>query len=109
MDLTPVILPFVNEALKVLGLWAAAPLLGLFGLWEVRRKLMAKDAEIAALRRANDELRDKRLQDAREMIRIAESGTAATAARTQSDQRFSDLLEAALRKSDGPRRLGWRR
>ncbi len=109
MDLTPVILPFVDEALKDLGLWAVAPVLGLVLVWEVRRKLLAKDAEIAALRRQNDELRDKRLQDAREMIRVAESGTAATAARTQSDQRFADLLEAALRRPDGRRLPGWRR
>ena len=109
MDITPVILPFVNEALRVLGLWAAAPLLAFLAAWEVRRKLMVKDAEIAALRRENAELRDKRLQDAREMIRIAESGTAATAVRTQSDQRFADLLEALLRKSTGSGLLGWRR
>ena len=109
MDVTPVILPFVNEALKVLGLWALAPLLLGLAAWELRRKLIAKDAEIALLRRQNEELRDKRLQDAREMIRIAESGTAATAARTQSDQRFADLLEALLRKSTGPGLLGWRR
>lgn len=102
-------LPFVNEALKDLGLWALAPMLGLLALWEVRRKLLAKDAEIAALRRQNDELRDKRLQDAREMIRIAESGTAATAARTQSDGRFADLLEAALRRQDRGGLMGWRR
>jgi hypothetical protein len=109
MDFTPVILPFVNEALKVLGLWAAAPLLAGFAAWEIRRKLMAKDAEIAALRAQNEALQEKRLQDAREMIRIAESGTAATAARTQSDQRFADLLEALLRKTNGPNLLGWRR
>ncbi len=109
MDLTPVLLPFVHEALKDLGLWALAPLLGFLALWEVRRKLLAKDTEIAALRRQNDELRDKRLQDAREMIRVAESGTAATAARTQSDQRFADLLESALRQPERRGRIGWRR
>jgi phosphate/sulfate permease len=109
MDFTPVILPFVNEALKVLGLWAAAPLIAGLVAWEMRRKLMAKDAEIAALRRQNEALQEKRLQDAREMIRIAESGTAATAARAQSDQRFADLLEALLRKANGTSLLGWRR
>ena len=109
MDFTPVILPFVNEALKVLGLWAVAPLLAGLIAWEVRRKLMMKDAEIAALRAQNEALQEKRLQDAREMIRIAESGTAATAARTQSDQRFADLLEALLRKTNGASLLGWRR
>ena len=109
MDLTPVILPFVNEALKDLGLWAIAPVLTLLAAWEVRRKFLAKDAEIAALRRQNEELQDKRLQDAREMIRIAESGTAATAARTRSDDRFADLLETLLRKTAGSGLFGWRR
>ena len=109
MDFTPVILPFVNEALKVLGLWAAAPLLAGLVAWEMRRKLMAKDAEITALRLKNEALQDKRLQDAREMIRIAEAGTVATAARAQSDQRFADLLEALLRKANGTSLLGWRR
>jgi beta-lactamase regulating signal transducer with metallopeptidase domain len=109
MDFTPVILPFVNEALKVLGLWAVAPIAVVFVLFEVRRKLMAKDAEIAALRRENAELHDKRLQDAREMIRIAESGTAATAARVRSDERVADLLEALLRKTSGGGLFGWRR
>jgi len=109
MDFSPVILPFVNEALKVLGLWAMAPVLAGLVAWEVRRKFMAKDAEIAALRQQNDDLQSKRLQDAREMIRIAESGTAATAARTQSDERFADLLEALLRKTSGTGIFGWRR
>jgi hypothetical protein len=109
MDITPVLLPFVNEALKVLGLWAVAPVLAGLVAWDVRRRFLAKDAEIAALRRQTEELQEKRLQDAREMIRIAESGTAATAARTQSDQRFADLLEALLRKTNGSGLLGWRR
>jgi hypothetical protein len=109
MDFTPVILPFVNEALKVLGLWAIAPILLCLLGWEIRRKLAMKDAEIAMLRRQNEDLQNKRLQDAREMIRIAESGTAATSARTQSDERFADLLEALLRKSSGSGIFGWRR
>jgi hypothetical protein len=109
MDFTPVILPILNEALKVLGLWAVAPIAVVLVLVEVRRKLMAKDAEIAALRRENEELRDKRLQDAREMIRIAESGTAATTARVRSDERVADLLEALLRKTSGNGLFGWRR
>ena len=109
MDFTPFLLPFVNEALKVLGLWAIAPVLLCFAAWEVRRKFMMKDAEIAILRRANQELQEKRLQDAREMIRIAEAETSAIAARTQSDERFADLLEALLRKAAGPGMFGWRR
>jgi hypothetical protein len=95
--------------LKDLGLWAVPPVLVLCVAWEVRRKLMAKDAEIASLRRHNEELQDKRLQDAREMIRIAESGTAATAARTKSDDRFADLLEALLRRTANPGLFGRRR
>lgn len=109
MDFTPFLLPFVNEALKVLGLWAVAPVLVLLAVWEVRRKLMAKDAEIAILRRQAEELQEKRLQEARELIRIAEASTAATAARTVSDQRFADLLEALLRKAGGQSLLGRRR
>ena len=109
MDFTPVLLPFVNEALKDLGLWAVAPVLTCLAALDVRRRLLAKDVEIASLRRLNEELQDKRLQDAREMIRIAESGTAATAARTRSDDRFADLLEALLRKTAGSGLFGWRR
>lgn len=109
MDLTPFILPFVNEALKVLGLWAIAPVLVGLAAWEVRRRFAAKDEEIVLLRQKNEELQNKRLQDAREMIRIAEAGTAATAARTKSDERFADLLETLLRRSAGTGIFGWRR
>jgi len=68
-----------------------------------------KDAEIAMLRWQNEDLQNKRLQDAREMIRLAEAGTSATSARTQSDERFADLLEAFLRKTSGTGIFGWRR
>ena len=107
MDFSSVLLPFVNEALRVFGLWAAAPALILAAGFEVRRKLIAKDAEIVILRRQIEDLQDKRLQDAREMIRVAEAGTAATTLRTQSDQRFADLIEALLHRNASP--FGWRR
>jgi hypothetical protein len=107
MDITAVLLPFVNEALHDLGLWAAAPMLLLLIVLEIRRKLVAKDIEIVALRRQIEDLQEKRLHDAREMIRIAESGTAATASQTQSDQRVADLLEAMLRQRSSL--FGWRR
>ena len=108
MDFATVLLPLVNEAVRDFGPWAAAPVvLGVTG-YEVRRKLLAKDEEIAALRHQIHDLQEKRLYDAREMIRIAEAGTAATAARTHSDQRFADLIEALLRRSASGV-LGWRR
>ena len=107
MDVNAVLIPFVNEALHDLGLWAAAPALALATAFEIRRKLIAKDAELATLRRQVEDLQEKRLQDAREMIRIAEAGTAATNMSTQSDQRVADLIEALLRRSSSP--FGWRR
>lgn len=68
---------------------------------EIRRKLEVKDREIAALRQQVMELQEKRVHDAREMIRVAETGTAATQARTQSDQRFIDVMETLLRRERG--------
>ena len=111
MDITAVLLPFVNEALRDLGIWASLPALLLLAAFEARRKIIAKDGEIAALRHQIEDLQEKRLQDAREMIRIAESDTAATAtaSRTQSDQRVADMLEAILRRTSGPSLFGWRR
>lgn len=108
MDLSAVLSPLMNEAVRDFGPFAIVPVaIGLL-IYEVRRKLMAKDEEIAALRNQVHELHEKRLGDAREMIRIAESSAAATASRTQSDQRFADLIEAVLRRNGGGMR-GWRK
>ncbi len=103
MDLATVLTPLVNEAVRDFGPWAALPVLIGAAVYEIRRKMMAKDEEIVALRLQIRDLQDKRLHDAREMIRIAETGAAATASRTQSDQRFADLIEALLRRNAG----GW--
>ena len=109
MDATAVLLPFINEALRDLGLWAIAPMLLALAGYELRRKFLAKETEIAALRRQVSDLQEKRLQDAREMIRVAESGTQATESRTQSDQRFADILEAVIRRNVRSGLFGWRR
>ena len=103
------LLPFINEALHDLGLWAVAPLIMGMTVYEIRRKLNVKDDQIEALRREIHELQEKRLHDAREMIRIAESGTAATASRTESDLRFADLIESVLRRNSNSSLFGWRR
>ena len=109
MDYLPVVLPFINEAVKTFGLWSMVPVLLAIVVWETRRQFVARDAEIRRLRSQIEDLHAKRLQDAREMIRIAESSTAATAARTQCDQRLADLLETVLRKKTGVGPLGWKR
>ncbi len=108
MDIATVLLPLVNEAVRDFGPWAAVPAVLGLSAFEVRRKLIAKDEEIAALRHQVHDLQDKRLHDAREMIRVAETGAAATASRTLSDQRFADLIEALLRRNAGGL-FGWRR
>lgn len=109
MDIATVLSPLVTEAVRDFGPWAALPVVFCIVAYEIRRKLIAKDEEIAVLRHQIHELQDKRLHDAREMIRIGETGAAATASRTQSDQRFADLIEAVLRRNAGPSLFGWRR
>jgi hypothetical protein len=109
MDIATVLLPLVNEAVRDFGPWAALPAALGVGVYEVRRKLIAKDEEIAVLRHQIHELQEKRLNDAREMIRVAEASAAATASRTQSDRRFADLIEALLQRSAGPSLFGRRR
>lgn len=103
MDPTAMLLPIINAALHDWGLWSIVPMALIVIGYEIRRSALAKDEEIATLRRQIADLQEKRLADAREMIRIAESGTEATAKRAQSDQRFADMLEAALRRE--PRTL----
>lgn len=108
MDLSALLSPLMNEAVRDFGPFAVVPLVIGLLIYEVRRKLMAKDEEIAVLRRQVHELHEKRLGDAREMIRIAESSAAATVSRTQSDERFADLIEAVLRRHRGGL-WGWRK
>jgi hypothetical protein len=109
MDFATILSPLVNEAVRDFGPWAVVPVVIGVLVYELRRKLLAKDEEIAALRRQVQDLQDRRLSDAREMIRVAETGAAATAARTESDQRFADLIEAVLRRNARTGLFGWRR
>lgn len=108
MDLAALLSPLMNEAVHDFGPFAIVPVAIGLAIYEVRRKLIAKDEEIATLRNQVHDLHEKRLGDAREMIRIAESSAAATASRTQSDQRFADLIEAVLHRNGGGLR-GWRK
>jgi hypothetical protein len=109
MDIATVLLPLVNEAVRDFGPWAALPTAFGVGVYEVRRKLIAKDEEIAVLRQQIHDLQEKRLADAREMIRVAEASAAATTSRTQSDQRVADLIEALLQNQAGHGLFGRRR
>jgi hypothetical protein len=98
IDVSAILAPFVSEAVRDFGLWSLVPVLLGASVFEVRRTLLAKDDEIATLRRQIRDLQEKSLGDAREMIRIAEAGAAATASRSQSDQRIADLIEDLLRR-----------
>lgn len=84
--------PWLAEALKTWGLFSTL-LAGLgIALFASIRSSKSKDEDIKGLRAEIARLQDLRLQDSREMIRVAETGTATMAARSEGDARFRELM-----------------
>ena len=84
--------PAIAEALKTWGSFGLVLVALGVALLLSERRSRAKDAKIEKLETANAALQELRLQEAREMIRVAQSGTATMAARAEGDAGFRDLM-----------------
>ena len=84
------------EALKAWGSYVIVLMLLAVWVWLAERRNRLKDQELEKLRGAMDRLQDLRVTDAREMIRVAESGTRTIAARTEGDSAQQELLRALV-------------
>ena len=88
--------PAIAEALKAWGSFALVLIALGAALLFSERRARAKDAKIEKLEAAIAALQDLRLQDAREMIRVAKNGAETIAARAEGDARFRDLMSEVL-------------
>lgn len=96
MEALGALAPVVAEAVKTWGLFSVL-LIGLgAALFSSMRSSKAKDEDIKALRAEIGRLQELRIQDAREMIRVAETGTATMAARSEGDARFREVMGALV-------------
>jgi hypothetical protein len=87
-----------SEALKTWGAFAICLMLLGAAIYWLAKSNGAKDARIKTLETRIETLQDLRLQDAREMIRVTETGTATMAARAEGDARFRDLMSQLVNR-----------